>query len=307
MADAARGSVIRGEWSSPEGVRLILADYAARWIRERQLQQPRTRELYESKLWNHINPYLGSRALDKINAQTIRTWRQCLLDEGRSPNRGSKVVPALSSGAQHRAQGGSADRRESAPYRRVRQEETAEPPVGLGFGCGPASELIDTRYRGLVLLAALTGLRWGELTALRACDFDLDRGTVRVARKFAELQNGQREAGPPKSAAGVRTIAIPAALIQVTGEHLAEYPASGEDLIIRGPLGAALRRNNFHRSVDWSKLVTDAGLPASTSTMCCIPTTFWRPPPVPARGTDAPDGPRQQAGGAHLPARHERT
>ena len=95
MADAARGSVIRGEWSSPEGVRLILADYAARWIRERQLQQPRTRELYESKLWNHINPYLGSRALDKINAQTIRTWRQCLLDEGRSPNRGSKVVPAL--------------------------------------------------------------------------------------------------------------------------------------------------------------------------------------------------------------------
>ena len=50
-----------------------------------------------------------------------------------------------------------------------------------------------------------------------------------MARKFAELQNGQREAGSPKSAAGVRTIAIPAALIQVTGEHLAEYPASGQE------------------------------------------------------------------------------
>ena len=111
------------------------------------------------------------------------------------------------------------------------------------------------------MLFALTGLRWDELVALRACDLDLDRGTVRVARKFAELQNGRREAGPPKSSAGVRTIAIPAALIQVMREHVADYAASGEELIFRGPLGASLRRNNFHRSVGWSKLVAEAGLP----------------------------------------------
>jgi integrase len=51
-------------------------------------------------------------------------------------------------------------------------------------------------------------------------------------------------------------------LIQVVREHLAEFPAFGEDLIFRGPLGAPLRRNNFHRSVDWSNLVVKAGLPA---------------------------------------------
>ena len=45
-------------------------------------------------------------------------------------------------------------------------------------------------------------------------------------------------------------------------EHLAEFPASGDELIFRGPLGAPLRRNNFHRSVDWSNLVVKAGLPA---------------------------------------------
>ena len=33
-------------------------------------------------------------------------------------------------------------------------------------------------------------------------------------------------------------------------------------MIFRGPLGAALRRNNFHRTVDWSNLVVKAGLPA---------------------------------------------
>lgn len=62
---------------------MILGDYASRWVRERRLQ-PRTRELYESQLRNHIVPYLGARSLDKINSQMIRTWRQRLLDEGRS-------------------------------------------------------------------------------------------------------------------------------------------------------------------------------------------------------------------------------
>jgi hypothetical protein len=41
--------IVRGNWSSPEGGRVDLTDYAARWVKERELQ-PRTRELYESLL-----------------------------------------------------------------------------------------------------------------------------------------------------------------------------------------------------------------------------------------------------------------
>jgi len=59
----------------------------------------------------------------------------------------------------------------------------------------------------------------------------------------------------------VRTVALPAVLVQVVREHLVEFPASADELIFRGPLGAALRRNNFHRSVDWSNLVVKSGLP----------------------------------------------
>jgi integrase len=98
--------------------------------------------------------------------------------------------------------------------------------------------------------------------ALRAVDLDLEQGTVRVARKFAELQDGRRVAGPPKSSAGVRTVALPAVLVQVMREHLAEWPALGDEPVFRRPLGAALRRNNWHRSVDWSNLVVKAGLSA---------------------------------------------
>jgi integrase len=97
--------------------------------------------------------------------------------------------------------------------------------------------------------------------AVRRRDLDLDAGTVRISRKFAELRDGRRVAGPPK-AAGVRVVALPAMLVDAMKRHLTEFPAEGEGLIFRGPLGAPLRRNNFHRSVRWSQSLVQAGLPA---------------------------------------------
>jgi hypothetical protein len=51
-------------------------------------------------------------------------------------------------------------------------------------------------------------------------------------------------------------------LVDAMKRHLAEFPAEDEELVFRGPLGAPLRRNNFHRSVRWSQSVVQAGLPA---------------------------------------------
>ena len=82
------------------------------------------------------------------------------------------------------------------------------------------------RFRALVTFAAFTGLRWGELVALRVRDVDLDTGVVHVVRKFAELQNGERVQGRPKSDAGFRTVALPSVLVAVVREHLAEFPPS---------------------------------------------------------------------------------
>ena len=51
-------------------------------------------------------------------------------------------------------------------------------------------------------------------------------------------------------------------LVDAMKRHLAEFPAVDERLVFRGPLGARLRRNSFHRSVRWSQSVVRAGLPA---------------------------------------------
>jgi integrase len=205
--------IVRDNWSSPTVRRVDLGDYSDRWVRERKLQ-PRTRELYESLLRNHIRPYLGGRSLDKINSQAVRTWRKRLLDDGRTAIVAAKSYRLLRAVLNTAV---NEDRLLSENPCRMRgydKEETAERPAGSISAVIALSELIERRYRALVLFAAFTGLRWGEMVALRVCDLDLGQGTVRVARKFAELQDGRRVAGPPKSWAGVRTVALPAVLVQ---------------------------------------------------------------------------------------------
>jgi integrase len=74
----------------------------------------------------------------------------------------------------------------------------------------------------LVLVAAFGGLRWGELAGLRRKRVDLERGTVTVAEQLLEV-NGAFSVGPPKSAAGRPTVALPAVVVEALAEHLARY------------------------------------------------------------------------------------
>ena len=55
---------------------------------------------------------------------------------------------------------------------------------------------------------------------------------------------------------------LPSVVVAVVREHLAEFrPSDPDDLIFKGPKGAALRRNDFHRSARWPECVAEAGLP----------------------------------------------
>ncbi|MEU8656133.1 hypothetical protein [Actinoplanes philippinensis] len=83
----------------------------------------------------------------------------------------------------------------------------------------------------LITIAALTGLRWDELVALRRCEVDPAAGTVRVPRKLAALKSGL-EFGPPKSAAGIRVVAIPAVARKALESHLAEFTGGHPEALI---------------------------------------------------------------------------
>jgi len=222
----------------------------------------RDRELYLMLLRLHIMPWFADRALDRISPQSVRSWRTELLSQGRSELTAAKSYRLLRAILNTAARDDRLIRENPCRMRGFDKEQTSERPTASVDQVWRLSALMPRRFRALVLFAAFTGLRWGELVALRPGDVDLDAGVVHVVRKFAELQDGSRVPGRPKSDAGFRTVALPAALVTVVGEHLAEFPPDdGESLIFRGPKGAALRRNNFHRSVRWAECVAEAGLP----------------------------------------------
>jgi integrase len=78
-----------------------------------------------------------------------------------------------------------------------------------------------------VLLAAFATLRFGELAALRRRDIDVEGRTVTVRRAQAELQDGRLIDKAPKSAAGVRTVPLPAELLDAVTYRLEHFAAPG--------------------------------------------------------------------------------
>jgi integrase len=119
----------------------------------------------------------------------------------------------------------------------------------------------DRRYLALVLLATFASLRWGEVTALRRTDLDLETGAVRVRVAFVERSTGEILLGPPKSKAGRRVVGIPDAIIPALREHLSIF--AKEDpvaLVFPGAKGGPLRRGNLNKMSAWPYAVKSIGV-----------------------------------------------
>jgi integrase len=114
--------------------------------------------------------------------------------------------------------------------------------------------------KALVLLAAFTGLQWGELIALRRRHLDLDGdGVVKVRGSVSEV-DGKFIEGPTKSEAGRRDVAIPEVILPELRAHLDDHAQVGTDgRVFVGPTGAIPRRTNFQAT--WRKAVEAAGVP----------------------------------------------
>ncbi|WP_248962483.1 hypothetical protein [Sphaerisporangium perillae] len=103
---------------------------------------------------------------------------------------------------------------------------------------GRADCVHDRRFRALVLLATFASLRWGEVSALRRTDVDLDAGTVRVRAAFIERSTGGLVLGPPKSKAGRRFVGIPKVIVPALREHLNTYVKDEPDALGRETIKA---------------------------------------------------------------------
>jgi len=106
---------------------------------------------------------------------------------------------------------------------------------------------------------------------LRRSDFDMVTGLVRIERAVSEI--GARQIiKKPKTAAGVRTVALPRWIMPELRRHFDTYAEHAQDgRVFVGAKGATPLRPNF--SSVWARALDGAGLADIHSMTCAIPAT----------------------------------
>jgi integrase len=139
------------------------------------------------------------------------------------------------------------------------RETPTERPVAMPDQVAKITAAMDAEYRAMVLLAAYGSLRFGELAGLRRHRVDVLHKTIQIEESAVELADGRVTFGPPKSAAGRRTVAVPGDLMALIEDHLNDHVAAEPAaLLFTSPEGHPLRRSKFrHR---WAAACEGAGV-----------------------------------------------
>ena len=220
------------------------ATYARAWLDGRHDLRATTRQSYETSLQRHLIPAFGEQPIDQITVMDVRAWFATYGQ--RTPAARAHAYQVL--GAIMR----QAEEDELIPRSPVRVKAGGKAKVSREPQVLSRSELIaladamPPQHRALTLIAGMCGLRFGEVVALRLKDVDLETRQLHVNRA-AYRADGKKGTGPPKTAAGKRSVTMPASVAAALAQHLKEYPVtSREGLIFPGRDGKLLAHTSLY-------------------------------------------------------------
>ncbi len=251
---------------------LTVGEYLKRWINDsvRGDVGHRTYHSYLYHVENHISPALGRTKLKNLSPMQIQALYRSKLDGGYAPSTVRYTHAVLRRALKQALRWGLVPRNaaEAVDPPKVRREEVmALSPDQIRTLLRAAS---GERFEALYVLAVYSGLRQGELLALRWSDVDLASGKLRVSRQlqrtrdrrglvFTQLKNGKMR----------RTIRVGGAAVEALRAHRARQAEEklkagphyrDEDLIFATYAGTPLNASNVaYRSL--KPLLERAGLP----------------------------------------------
>jgi integrase len=203
------------------------ADWADRWLASLE-RKPSTINSYRSTVV-HAKEAFGDRLVRLIGPEDVGRLNLTLRERGHSASTRAKHLRVLSACLQAAVFYRYADSnpvRELPPAQRPRPDrkeaayfENAELPLLF-------AQLQDEPYRSLCLTALKTGMRQGELLALRWCDVDLDEAVARVRRSYTG-----GAVGTPKNRER-RDVDLITDVVELLGKRRSKgWSGSNEDLI----------------------------------------------------------------------------
>lgn len=249
-------SKLRGEFIRDSDGRITLTEVHTDWVRHRTRTKATTNAKNTNAWTIRVRDRWGDRQVARITTPEIRSWVADMVTAGDGPasisdalsllrmvldlaveNRQIATNPAT---AVKPPRPGLSDRN----YLTHRQVEdlaveathVVRARVGRG-GKGRLEETEDSIRGTVVRFLAYTGLRWGEMAALRRQDFDMLRRRATVARAVAEV-GGQLVWSTPKDHER-RTVTFPAFLTVALAELVEGLGPDG--LVFASSTGEPLR------------------------------------------------------------------
>ncbi len=236
---------VRGTWTDPRLGRTTVAEWVPTWGASRVHLRASTRAGTESLMRNHVLPYFGTRRLDSVTPTEVQGFVARLEEKGLAAStiRQTYLLVAGIFGSAVES-----DLIARTPCRGIKLP--ARSPTEMRFLTATeveeVADAIVPSYRALVLTAAYTGCRFGELAGLRVHRLDLLRRSLTVAETLSDVR-GQVRLAPPKTAAARRQVALPKFLTRILAQHLSDWPPGPNRFVFTSPRGGPIRRTNFRR------------------------------------------------------------
>jgi integrase len=238
-AELIRLKASAGSGNYIDASKICVAEFLGRWQADwvKLNLTPKTAERYEQLIRTHIVPRIGKILLQKLKAAELAAVYSSMMTSGRltarkgraagdglSPQTAAYVHRVLHRALGHAVQWGilSVNPAESVDTPRGQRGELAiltKDQIRASLQAMRGSSLYPIAALGLS-----TGMRRGELLALRWKDVDLDKARLRVERSLEQTKaTEQNKTGlrfkEPKTTHGRRSISLPASIVTELRSH----------------------------------------------------------------------------------------
>lgn len=203
-------------------------EFAERWKREvLSKRKPSTIHAAMSHFRNQIIPILGKTRLNELGAENQQIFVTRLVGT-ISRKMLLNVVGTLSSMLKTAEMWGYTC--EAVDFKKITLPEksvTKEQPVFTADQARAVISKAKGQYRVMFAIAAMTGLRAGEILALQVGDFDFEKNMLTVRRSV-----WRGKVSTPKTAGSVAVLPIPVSLSREVRQHVSGI--KGEWLFLNG-------------------------------------------------------------------------
>ena len=223
-----------GGYVDPALAKVTVGDWTDGWLAGQAHVKPSTFARYQGIVRKHIHPRWGAVKLANVSHADVQTWVTALSRQ-YSPATVQKVHNVLSLVLEMAVKDGRLSRNvaQGVNLPRVAKQEhlylTHEQVEALANECGFPTDpsrhaTYDTRtnamYRLVVLFLAYTGVRFGEMAALKVARLDLRRSRAMIAESVTPIAGQGLVWGTPKTHQR-REVPIPNFLVAELREHVA--------------------------------------------------------------------------------------